>query len=102
MLKEASSRFSSRLQRKKGPTRSCWHGDRTGPSGGPIVGRIRRPAFSNLLVGVMLATGLVIAAATYLMFEKPTTDFLKGLIEQPRRPASVTTGLRAAAVLLRR
>src|SRR5262245_11493821 len=49
MLKEASSRFSSRLQRKKGPTRSCWHGDRTGPSGGPIVGRIRRPAFSNLL-----------------------------------------------------
>jgi exopolysaccharide production protein ExoZ len=53
-------------------------------------------------MGVMLATGLVIAAATYLMFEKPTTDFLKGLIEQPRRPVSVTTGLGAAAVLLRR
>ncbi len=38
--------------------------------------------------GVMLATGLVIAAATYLMFEKPTTIFLKRLIERPRLPVS--------------
>jgi peptidoglycan/LPS O-acetylase OafA/YrhL len=53
-------------------------------------------------MGVMLATGLVIAACTYLLFEKPTTDVLKRLIERPRRPVSVTTGLRAAAVLLRR
>jgi exopolysaccharide production protein ExoZ len=53
-------------------------------------------------MGVMLATGLVVAAGTYLLFEKPTTDFLKTLIERPRRPVSVTTGLRAAAVLLRR
>ena len=34
--------------------------------------------------------------------EKPTTDFLKRLIERPRRPVSVTAGLRGAAVLLRR
>jgi exopolysaccharide production protein ExoZ len=53
-------------------------------------------------MAVMLATGLVVAAATYLMFEKPTTDFLKRLIERPRRPVSVTAGLRGAAVLLRR
>jgi exopolysaccharide production protein ExoZ len=53
-------------------------------------------------MGVMLATGLVVAAATYLLFEKPTTDFLKRLIERPRRPVPVATGLRAAAVLLRR
>jgi len=53
-------------------------------------------------MSVMLATGLVVAAGTYLLFEKPTTDFLKRLIERPRRPVSVTTGLRAAAVLLRR
>jgi exopolysaccharide production protein ExoZ len=53
-------------------------------------------------MGVMLATGLVVAAGTYLLFEKPTTDFLKRLIERPRRPVSVGTGLRAAAVLLRR
>ena len=53
-------------------------------------------------MGVMLATGLVVAAGTYLLFEKPTTDFLKTLIERPRRPVSVGTGLRAAAVLLRR
>jgi len=36
----------------------------------------------------MLATGLVIAAGTYLLFEKPTTNFLKRLIERPRLPAS--------------
>ena len=53
-------------------------------------------------MAVMLATGLVVAAGTYLLFEKPTTDFLKRLIERPRRPVSVGTGLRAAAVLLRR
>jgi exopolysaccharide production protein ExoZ len=38
--------------------------------------------------GVMLATGLVIAAGTYLMFEKPTTNFLKRLIERPRVPVN--------------
>jgi exopolysaccharide production protein ExoZ len=38
--------------------------------------------------GVMLATGLVIAAATYLMFEKPPTIFLKRLIERPRLPVN--------------
>jgi peptidoglycan/LPS O-acetylase OafA/YrhL len=48
-------------------------------------------------MSVMLATGLVVAAGTYLLFEKPTTDFLKRLIERPRRPVSVGTGLRAAA-----
>jgi exopolysaccharide production protein ExoZ len=36
----------------------------------------------------MLATGLVIAAGTYLLFEKPTTNFLKRLIERPRLPAT--------------
>jgi exopolysaccharide production protein ExoZ len=39
-------------------------------------------------MGVMLTTGLVIAAGTYLLFEKPTTNFLKRLIERPRLPAS--------------
>jgi peptidoglycan/LPS O-acetylase OafA/YrhL len=53
-------------------------------------------------MGVMLTTGLVAAAGTYLLFEKPTTDFLKRLIERPRRPVSITAGLRGAAVLLRR
>jgi peptidoglycan/LPS O-acetylase OafA/YrhL len=53
-------------------------------------------------MGVMLTTGLVVAAGTYLLFEKPTTDFLKTLLERPRRPVSVGIGLRAAAVLLRR
>jgi exopolysaccharide production protein ExoZ len=38
--------------------------------------------------GAMLATGLVIAAGTYLVFEKPTTKFLKRLIERPRLPAN--------------
>jgi peptidoglycan/LPS O-acetylase OafA/YrhL len=38
-------------------------------------------------MSVMLATGLVIAAATYLLFEKPMTNFLKRLIERPRVPA---------------
>jgi hypothetical protein len=38
--------------------------------------------------GAMLATGLVIAAGTYLMFEKPTTNFLKRLIERPRLPGT--------------
>ena len=37
---------------------------------------------------VMLATGLAIAAATYLIFEKPTTNFLKTLIERRGRPVS--------------
>ena len=36
----------------------------------------------------MLATGLVIAAGTYLLFEKPTTNFLKRVIERPRLPAT--------------
>jgi peptidoglycan/LPS O-acetylase OafA/YrhL len=35
-------------------------------------------------MGVMLVTGLVIAAGTYFMFEKPTTNFLKRLIKRPR------------------
>jgi exopolysaccharide production protein ExoZ len=35
-------------------------------------------------MGAMLSTGLVIAAGTYLVFEKPTTDFLKTLIKRPR------------------
>jgi exopolysaccharide production protein ExoZ len=34
-------------------------------------------------MGAMLATGLVIAAGTYFMFEKPTTNFLKRLIKRP-------------------
>jgi exopolysaccharide production protein ExoZ len=38
--------------------------------------------------GAMLATGLVIAVGTYLMFEKPTTNFLKRLIERPRLPVN--------------
>jgi exopolysaccharide production protein ExoZ len=38
--------------------------------------------------GAMLATGLVIAVGTYLMFEKPTTNFLKRLIERPRVPVN--------------
>jgi peptidoglycan/LPS O-acetylase OafA/YrhL len=42
-------------------------------------------------MGVMLATGLVIAAGTYLMFEKPTTNFLKRLIKRPRRPVNSAT-----------
>jgi peptidoglycan/LPS O-acetylase OafA/YrhL len=32
----------------------------------------------------MLATGLIIAAGTHLLFEKPTTSLLKRLIERPR------------------
>jgi exopolysaccharide production protein ExoZ len=35
-----------------------------------------------------LATGLLIAAATYLMVEKPTTKFLKRWIERPRLPVT--------------
>jgi len=35
-----------------------------------------------------LATGLLIAAATYLMVEKPTTNFLKRWIERPRLPVA--------------
>ena len=42
-------------------------------------------------MGVMLATGLVIAAGTYLMFEKPTTNFLKRLIKRPRLPVNSAT-----------
>jgi exopolysaccharide production protein ExoZ len=38
--------------------------------------------------GAMLATGLVIAVGTYLMFEKPATNFLKRLIERPRLPVN--------------
>jgi peptidoglycan/LPS O-acetylase OafA/YrhL len=38
--------------------------------------------------GAMLATGLVIAAGTYLMCEKPTTNFLKRVIERPRLPVN--------------
>src|SRR6266540_1890273 len=38
--------------------------------------------------GAILTTGLVIAVGTYVMFEKPTTNFLKRLIEQPRLPAN--------------
>jgi exopolysaccharide production protein ExoZ len=37
-------------------------------------------------MGVMLAAGLVIAAATYLLFEKPTTELLKRLLARPRLP----------------
>ncbi|MGA7490837.1 MAG: acyltransferase [Xanthobacteraceae bacterium] len=39
-------------------------------------------------MAVMLATGLAIAAATYLIFEKPTTNFLKTLIKRRGRPVS--------------
>ena len=39
-------------------------------------------------MGAMLATGLVIATGTYLMFEKPTTNLLKKLIQRPRLPLS--------------
>src|SRR5262249_23722056 len=35
-----------------------------------------------------LATGLLIAAATYLIVEKPTTKFLKRWIERPRLPVT--------------
>jgi exopolysaccharide production protein ExoZ len=38
--------------------------------------------------GAMLAIGLAVAAGTYLVFEKPTTNFLKRLIERPRLPVS--------------
>jgi exopolysaccharide production protein ExoZ len=48
-------------------------------------------------MGVMLATGLVIAAATYLLFERPMTNFLKRRIEPPRRPVSPTAVARYAA-----
>ena len=46
--------------------------------------------------GAMLATGLVIAVGTYLMFEKPTTNFLKRLIERPRLPASSAIAIGSA------
>jgi exopolysaccharide production protein ExoZ len=39
-------------------------------------------------MGVMLATGLVIASGTYFMFEKPTTNLLKKLIQGPRTPVN--------------
>ena len=35
-------------------------------------------------MGAMLTAGLVVGAATYLTFEKPTTNFLKRLIKRPR------------------
>ena len=41
-----------------------------------------------IYMAAMLATGLVVAAGTYLMFEKPTTNFLKQLIKRPRLPAN--------------
>jgi hypothetical protein len=34
-------------------------------------------------MGAMVTAGLVVGAATYLSFEKPTTDFLKRLIKRP-------------------
>jgi exopolysaccharide production protein ExoZ len=40
-------------------------------------------------MSALLATGLVIAAGTYLMFEKPMTNFLKKVIERPRLPVSL-------------
>src|SRR5262245_46480322 len=49
MLTEASSRFSSRLHRKGGRPDLVGTGLGPAPRGGPIVGRIVRPAFSNLL-----------------------------------------------------
>ena len=39
-------------------------------------------------MGAMLATGLVIATGTYFMFEKPTTNLLKRLIQRPRLPVN--------------
>ena len=39
-------------------------------------------------MGAMLTTGLVIAAGTYLMFEKPTTNLLKKLIKRPHLPVN--------------
>jgi exopolysaccharide production protein ExoZ len=44
-----------------------------------------------MYMAVMLATGLVVAAGTYLMFEKPTTDFFKSLIKRSRLPVSSAT-----------
>jgi exopolysaccharide production protein ExoZ len=39
--------------------------------------------------GAMLAMGLVVAAGTYLICEKPTTNFLKRLIERPHLPVNL-------------
>ena len=36
-------------------------------------------------MGAMLTAGLVVGAATYLTFEKPTTNFVKRMIEGPRQ-----------------
>jgi peptidoglycan/LPS O-acetylase OafA/YrhL len=36
----------------------------------------------------MLATGLIIAAGTHLLFEKPITNLLKGRIERPGGPVN--------------
>jgi exopolysaccharide production protein ExoZ len=44
-------------------------------------------------MAAMLTAGLVVAAATYLTFEKPTTNFLKKLIKRPRSPMKSAIGI---------
>jgi peptidoglycan/LPS O-acetylase OafA/YrhL len=46
--------------------------------------------------GAMLATGLVIAATTYLLFEKPTISVLKRFIERSRLQANAAIAKYAA------
>lgn len=55
-----------------------------------IVGKLAIDSVAHawMYFAAMLATGLVIAAATYRMFERPTTNFLKSLIERPRLPVN--------------
>jgi peptidoglycan/LPS O-acetylase OafA/YrhL len=48
--------------------------------------------------GAMLATGLIVAAGTYLMFEKPTTNFLKRVIERPGPPVNWPTTQHSAVL----
>jgi exopolysaccharide production protein ExoZ len=44
-------------------------------------------------MAAMLMAGLVVAAATYLTFEKPTTNFLKRMFKRPRPPAKSAIGI---------
>jgi hypothetical protein len=50
-------------------------------------------------MGPMLAAGIVVAAGTYLMFEKPTTDFFKRLIKRPRLQVNSATAKYSTAAL---
>jgi exopolysaccharide production protein ExoZ len=47
-------------------------------------------------MAAMLTAGLVVAAATYLTFEKPTTNFLKKLIKRPRPPLKSANAIHSA------